>query len=161
MTTCARLRVTPAASSLKIDKSMLTGEAEPCKMSSEPSQPSVSMLQASAILRLHVQLVSISHVTEFRCFDSPPMPHNHRNHYRCPSSVRSQSNNILLMGCNVVEGEGTGLIIATGKQNQLSRIASSAGVDAAPTSLQVGVVMLHVDHAEQRSFALVSKRKEY
>jgi len=41
------------------------------------------------------------------------------------------------MGCNIVEGEGTGLIIATGKQNQLSKIASSAGVDAAPTSLQV------------------------
>lgn len=65
--------------------------------------------------------------------------HRYRSHYTCPRLIRSQSNNILLMGCNVVEGEGTGLIIATGKQNQLSKIASSAGVDAAPTSLQVSV----------------------
>lgn len=43
------LRVTPAATSLKVNKSMLTGEAEPCKMTSEPSQPSVSMLRVNTI----------------------------------------------------------------------------------------------------------------
>jgi magnesium-transporting ATPase (P-type) len=35
---------------------------------------------------------------------------------RANSSVSMlQASNILLMGCNVVEGEGTGLVIATGK----------------------------------------------
>lgn len=49
------------------------------------------------------------------------------------------------MGCNIVEGEGTGLIIATGKQNQLSKIASSAGVDAASSSLEVLVLPISMD----------------
>lgn len=45
---CNRYAHIFTASSLKIDKSMLTGEAEPCKISPEPAQPSVSMLQVRA-----------------------------------------------------------------------------------------------------------------
>ena len=53
------------------------------------------------------------------------------------SGTLVQASNILLMGCNCVEGEGLGLIIATGRQNQLSKIAGSASAEEHPTSLQV------------------------
>jgi magnesium-transporting ATPase (P-type) len=50
-----------------------------------------------------------------------------------------ESNNMLLMGCNIVEGEGTGMVIASGQSNQLSKIATQAGGDAPMTSLQVEI----------------------
>jgi hypothetical protein len=50
-----------------------------------------------------------------------------------------ESNNMLLMGCNIVEGEGTGMVIASGQSNQLSKIATQAGRDAPMTSLQVEI----------------------
>jgi len=41
------------------------------------------------------------------------------------------------MGCNVVEGEGVGIVLSTGFKNQLSKIAAQVtGVKAVPTSLQ-------------------------
>jgi sodium/potassium-transporting ATPase subunit alpha len=41
-----------------------------------------------------------------------------------------QAPNMAFMGCNVLEGEGQGLVVATGKDNQLSKIAYSvAAVD--------------------------------
>ena len=33
-----------------------------------------------------------------------------------------EASNIVFMGCNVVEGEGTGIVIATGPNNQVSHI---------------------------------------
>jgi magnesium-transporting ATPase (P-type) len=50
-----------------------------------------------------------------------------------------QSNDMLLMGCNIVEGEGPGIVIATGQSNQLSKIATQAGGDAPMTSVQVEI----------------------
>jgi sodium/potassium-transporting ATPase subunit alpha len=48
-----------------------------------------------------------------------------------------QSANMAFMGCNIVEGQGTGLVIATGAQNQLAKIASAvASVGTATTGLQ-------------------------
>jgi len=48
-----------------------------------------------------------------------------------------QSVNMAFMGCNIVEGQGTGLVIATGAQNQLAKIASAvASVGTPMTGLQ-------------------------
>lgn len=47
-----------------------------------------------------------------------------------------QSTNVAFMGCTVVEGEGVGVVFATGKENQLSRIAASVGGPTAETGLQ-------------------------
>ena len=33
-----------------------------------------------------------------------------------------EASNIVFMGCNVVEGEGTGIVIATGPNNQVRHI---------------------------------------
>ena len=66
-------------SSLKLDRSMLTGENKPVTMISAEVLPSVPFLQAS---------------------------------------------NIALMGCEIVEGECQGIVITTGKSNQLSKIAT-------------------------------------
>ena len=35
-----------------------------------------------------------------------------------------EASNIVFMGCNVVEGEGTGIVIATGPNNQVLPILS-------------------------------------
>lgn len=66
-------------SSLKLDRSTLTGENKPVAMISAQVLPSTPFLQAS---------------------------------------------NIALMGCDVVEGECVGVVITTGKSNQLSKIAT-------------------------------------
>jgi len=51
-----------------------------------------------------------------------------------------QANNVGFMGCNVVEGEGMGVVIATGKKNQLYKIAEQVGrVSSSLTSLQVEI----------------------
>jgi sodium/potassium-transporting ATPase subunit alpha len=49
-----------------------------------------------------------------RLFDSPVTD---------PEVVVLQSSNMAFMGCNVVEGTGTGLVVATGKDTQLAKIA--------------------------------------
>lgn len=49
-----------------------------------------------------------------------------------------QSRNMGFMGCNVVEGQGVGIIIATGRNNQLAKIAKQVGqVTTLLTSLQI------------------------
>eukprot|EP01042_Synura_sphagnicola_P000588 gene588-637_t len=81
-----------SCSNLKIDKSMLTGESEPVRLTDEKVDAAVSMLEAP---------------------------------------------NMAFMGCNVVEGEGVGIVLATGPKNQLSKIAAQVtGVKTVPTSLQ-------------------------
>lgn len=47
-----------------------------------------------------------------------------------------EATNILFMGTNIVEGDGKGIVIATGADNQLSRIAANAGGDDVVSSLQ-------------------------
>ncbi|KAG5178108.1 E1-E2 ATPase-domain-containing protein [Tribonema minus] len=89
----ADLRVTRAAG-LKVDKSMLTGEAEPVRATAERAHDGTSLLQAS---------------------------------------------NTLLMGTNVVEGEGVGIVIASGADNQLSKIAVLASTESGATTLQIEI----------------------
>ena len=67
---------------LKVDKSMLTGESKPAKITSEPDKTADSTMLRAA--------------------------------------------NICFMGCTVVEGEGRGIVIATGADNQLAKIAAQA-----------------------------------
>ena len=78
-----------SATNLKIDKSNLTGENEPIRLTSAAMDPSVNFLE---------------------------------------------SRNIAFLGCNVVEGEGTGVVIATGKNNQLAKIASQISTTEVRTS---------------------------
>jgi magnesium-transporting ATPase (P-type) len=40
------------------------------------------------------------------------------------NSTLLSSQNVAFMGCNIVEGQGQGIVIATGKDNQLAKIAS-------------------------------------
>ena len=81
-----------SCSGLKIDKSLLTGESEPIKLTAEKVDSSVSMLEA---------------------------------------------NNMAFMGCNVIEGDGVGIVIAVGEKNQLAKIAAQVtGVKEIKTSLQ-------------------------
>ena len=54
-----------------------------------------------------------------------------------PDSILLQARNMAFMGCNVVEGEGLGIVIATGADNQLSKIAASINnVKVKNTALQ-------------------------
>ena len=81
-----------SCSNLKVDKSLLTGESDPVKLTDVRVDSKVPML------------------------DSP---------------------NMAFMGCNVVEGEGVGLVLATGAKNQLSKIALQVtNVKTLTTSLQ-------------------------
>jgi sodium/potassium-transporting ATPase subunit alpha len=83
-----------SSNGMKVDKSMLTGEAEPMRVTADPLAETTTYLEAS---------------------------------------------NMLFMGSNIVEGSGVGVVVATGKDNLLSKIVQQAsGVDA-PTSLQVEV----------------------
>ncbi len=44
-----------------------------------------------------------------------------------------KASNMLFMGSNIVEGSGVGVVVATGKDNLLSKIVTQAsGVDAPP-----------------------------
>ena len=47
-----------------------------------------------------------------------------------------QSTNTGFMGCNIVEGEGRGVVVATGKDTQLSKIAAQVNNSAPITGLQ-------------------------
>lgn len=54
-----------------------------------------------------------------------------------PSCSYLESTNIAFMGCNVVEGEGNGMVIAVGKDNQLAKIMQDiASQKEKPTTLQ-------------------------
>lgn len=59
---------------MKVDKSMLTGEAEPMKAIADPVADTMSFLE---------------------------------------------SPNVLFMGCNIVDGGGVGIVVATGADNQV------------------------------------------
>jgi sodium/potassium-transporting ATPase subunit alpha len=51
-----------------------------------------------------------------------------------------QSTNMAFMGCNIVEGEGLGIVVSTGAQNQLSKISLHvSSVATKTTSLQVDI----------------------
>ena len=45
-----------------------------------------------------------------------------------------QASNMAFMGCTVSEGQGVGLVIATGAQNQLAKIAVLVGSVGSPTT---------------------------
>ena len=77
---------------LKVDKSMLTGESKPAKITSDPDKSTDGTMLRAA--------------------------------------------NICFMGCTVVEGEGRGIVIATGANNQLAKIAAqaSAGISSSHNS---------------------------
>ena len=54
-----------------------------------------------------------------------------------PNVNMLESNNMAFMGCNVVEGEGKGVVIAVGQKNQLSKIAAQViGVQTTQSTLQ-------------------------
>ena len=80
-------------SNLKVDKSVLTGEAEPFRLTSEPVKDTVAFIE---------------------------------------------SPNIAFMGTTVVEGEGTGVVVATGPNTQLAKISAQvSGVKLKATTLQI------------------------
>lgn len=80
------------ATALRVDKSLLTGESKPVKVTAEADRSAgVTMLHAT---------------------------------------------NICFMGCTVVEGQGTGFVIATGADNQLAKIAAQASGGVKLTTLQ-------------------------
>eukprot|EP01038_Epipyxis_sp_PR26KG_P006569 gene6569-9029_t len=86
------------SSDLKVDKSLLTGEVEPMRVTGDTmSNPNISILE---------------------------------------------SNNVVFMGCNIVEGEGNGIVIATGANTQLSSIIKRAMGDNPSTSLQKEIAYL-------------------
>ncbi len=67
----------------QVDKSLLTGESKPVKVTADPD--------------------------------------------RSPGATMLHATNICFMGCNVVEGQGVGFVIATGADNQLAKIAAQVG----------------------------------
>jgi sodium/potassium-transporting ATPase subunit alpha len=84
-----------SASNLKIDKSNLTGENEPVKLSAAPVAPIVSFVEAC---------------------------------------------NIAFMGCHVVEGEGLGIVVAAGPDNQLAKISAQiSSTEVRTKSLQLEI----------------------
>jgi sodium/potassium-transporting ATPase subunit alpha len=50
-----------------------------------------------------------------------------------------EATNVVFMGCNIVEGEGIGIVIAAGNQNQLSKIIEHTTQSEGKTSLQAEI----------------------
>ncbi len=128
------------ANALKIDSSAVTGEAEPvtCSPFYDGTDASdLSSAQYDELEAAHELIYQTAPVTEFPKPGAQPYTTEQQAAAKIRHLPFNEAKNIVFAGCNVLEGEGLGVVFATADRSMVGQVIRlTTGVETKMSSLQ-------------------------